>query len=213
MSRLFDDAANEYLAVTSTPVTGVPLTISAWFRTDIHATRQALATVIGVWNHYHILMIDTQVWAETFDGVGQGSAVTTSNATSNEWHHAAGVFYATNSRAAFLNGGSKGTNATASTPTVTDVYLATYGALGLYLSGTLAEAGIWNIALTDNEVRWLAQGHPPWRIRRDHLVGFWLPFADRTDRDFSGRGYHMSPTNTPTWGPDPPKVIRLARLP
>jgi hypothetical protein len=59
------------------------------------------------------------------------------------------------------------------------------------------------------EARLLWMGVPPWLIRRGALRGFWLPVHDRTDRDFSGRGYHLSPSNSPTWAPGPPKLLRL----
>ena len=48
------------------------------------------------------------------------------------------------------------------------------GAVGLYFDGSIAEAAIWNAALTDDEILSLAKGFTPDQIRPQNLV-FYAP--------------------------------------
>jgi len=104
------------------------------------------------------------------------SAQTTTNASQDTWHHLCGVFAASDDRTAYLDGGNKGTDATDLSPDYVD--LTAIGAFkdntpGEYCSGRIAEAAIWNVALTDAEVAILADGFSPLLVRPASLVAYW----------------------------------------
>lgn len=192
----------------------MPITIAAWFYVDDDGrdnTILSLANGSGT----DMFAIDASsantVRAFLYQG-GWGIASSTTSYSVNTWHHAAGVFIAANNRAAFLDGGSKGTNASVRTPAGIDTVGIGRRADGTpsdYMSGRIALPAIWNCALSDAEVLWLAQGNWPHRVRPSNFCGYWLPPGVRNDYDYSGRGYHMTAYNSPTWAPDPPKVLKL----
>jgi hypothetical protein len=67
------------------------------------------------------------------------------------------------------------------------------------MEGRIAEAAIWNVALSADDAASLAAGASPLTIRRDALVGYW-PLRD-ADGDISAvNAYTMTPTNSPTYG-------------
>lgn len=183
MSRAFVRANSDYLNFASAPASGTPLTIACWAQRDLDATALVLAA-IGVndtsGNYHHIeINTDGRCRARTsnngsnvsaFSGSGSGVALDT-------WAHFAGVFTSATSRAAFINGGSKGTNSSSSTPTGTFNGVAigrTMAGTRNYHSGLLAEVAIWDIALSDAEVATLATGVKANTVQSGNLV-FYAP--------------------------------------
>lgn len=87
---------------------------------------------------------------------GPGASTTTTGFTAGNWFTAAGVSSAANSRASYIDGGSKGTSAAVITPLGLDT---TYigrgwwagGASG-YLKGKIAACAFYDIALSDAQV-------------------------------------------------------------
>lgn len=69
---------------------------------------------------------------------------------------------------------------------------------GSYFDGIIADAGLWNVALSDEEVRLLACGASPLLIRPQNLVAFW-PL-----NDFSyGTEYDKNPYKFPKYNLTP----------
>jgi hypothetical protein len=70
------------------------------------------------------------------------------------------------------------------------------------MNGRIAEAGIWNVALSDREVAALASGVHPARMRPDALVAYWPLWGDDSpELDWhpsGGTRYPMTLTGTPT---------------
>ena len=219
MARLFDDAQSQYLqwSGATPPVAAPPFTLACWFCTDTETVDQALMWIgdkdsptscIGV---IEILAASPspQVCASTISGGVVGSAVT-GNYAANTWHHVCGVFLATNDRSVFLDGINKGTN-------VTEVLGAASNSAAIgrcgdqtpsdYLCGAVAEAAIWNTALSQSEANSLAKGYSPPQIRPESLVAYWPlgGFYGQGDRDLLGR-YDMTAHNAPSWADHPPLV-------
>jgi hypothetical protein len=70
---------------------------------------------------------------------------------------------------------------------------------GDYISGSMAHPAIWNVALTGNEIKQLAQGLRPDSMRRPNLVAYW-PLNGNYREVVAGR----APTTlvgAPTFGP------------
>ena len=135
-------------------------------------------------------------------GGGTARAVdTTSGFTANTWHHACYVATNATNRTVYLDGGGAGNDSNSSVfPTGTDVTLIGrreyIAGPASYFSGNIAEAAIWNAALSAAEVGVLAAGYSPLFVRPQSLVAYW-PLIRDTDDDIVG-GYSMTPVNSPT---------------
>lgn len=103
-------------------------------------------------------------------------------------YHVAGVWTTTTLRTVYVDGVAGTSNTTSKVPTNLDrmswgsIYFGS--ARRIPLEGTLAEAAVWNAALTDAEVAALAQGVSPLLIRPSALVNY-PPFR-LDDRDLMG---------------------------
>ena len=171
MARLFDDAGPQYLNAGSAVVTAPPFSLSAWGYCDDDADPgpdcAVSVTDAGTVDHYHRLdmrmdVAGNPIRAVSVDGATPGEAETSSGATVNTWHHLCGVWAATNDRRVYIDGGSKGTDAsTQNVNNATDLYIGAFynGAiLGVTFSGRVAEVAAWSATLTDAEVASLAAG-------------------------------------------------------
>ncbi|MHC4156506.1 MAG: LamG domain-containing protein [Planctomycetota bacterium] len=207
MARAFLSTSGQYLYVDQTPVTGPPFTIACWFcSTDLSAV-QCLMFVgdKGSGNP------GDPIYVQSRDSTGTSSAVSTSGYSANTWHHACGVFASATDRRAFIDGGSKGTDSTSRSPVGLD-RVAT-GALArntptFYMSGSIAEAAIWSVALSDAEVTLLARGYSPTFVRPEYVKAYWQLVRD-PDTEKVG-GYNMIGYNTPTVARHPPIVYPSA---
>lgn len=215
MSRSFTGSSSQYLNLGSAVVSGPPFTIAAWFYLEnsshtfysMPSIHNSSTTDAG---NYHALEVDSSaVYAESkVLAADVGNYATSSAAPSiGAWQHACGVFSATNSRAAYLNGGNKGTNAGTFAPTVnmTDIgRLRAFAASPIYGTGRVAEVAIWDAALTDEEVASLAKGFAPHLIRPGNLVSYW-PLLGNTSPEIdiiSANGLTL--VNAPTKIEHPP---------
>jgi hypothetical protein len=147
------------------------------------------------------------IYVQSRDASGTSSAVSTSGYSANTWHHACAVFGSGSDRRAFIDGGSKGTDSTSRAPTGLD--RAAIGALArslptFHMSGHIAEAAIWNVALSDAEVALLARSYCPLFIRPEYLKAYW-PLIREPDLDKVGR-YNMTVYNSPGVMPHPPII-------
>jgi hypothetical protein len=211
MARLFDDASTEYLENSNAVVSGPPFTIACWSYID--AALDAHQTFLGVFdgdsnNYYYVkhnknggpaLMV--------YNGSTSGNSFSSGSHSLETWHHNCAVARAANDRSIFLDGGNEGINTTSVSPSGMDrtTMAGAYwgGTISSYMSGRIAEAAIWDVALTDAEVAVLATGVPPYFVQPDNLVAYW-PLL-RTDQDLVG-GYDMTAYNTPSWADHPQKV-------
>lgn len=216
MSRLFDDASNQFLEVDATDITAAPLTMACWFYSDDNALQQGLGFIgdKDVSNQYFALLLTTtgKVAAATRQSSSTQAESTNGTAyTANAWHHACGVWSAANSRAAFLDGTDKGTEATSLTPTGADrISIAHLGdsSPSNPMSGRIAEFGIWTIALADADVALLAAGIPPTRVRPDALAHYWRIGIASPEPDWRGGAtYNLALASTPTIADHPPVAL------
>jgi hypothetical protein len=223
MARSFDDASTQYLQQRDIGTTiDVPLSMSCWFNSDdltIHQVLMATYFYDGVATGYehHRLMIrgaeagDPVAASTQTGGADYTDATTSTGYSTGTWHHAAGVWASSTSRAAYIDGGSKGTDTTSKSPSsapnsllIGSIENADGSSMLQYMSGIIAQATIWNAALTDAEVAVLAAGYSPILIRPQSLWAYW-PLVARTspEIDVVG-GYDLTLYNTPTIADHPP---------
>jgi len=183
VSRLFVAASSQRFEKNTAPLTAAPLTMAAWFRTVDVTPRQGI-----LWlgdkdnaNEYFALYIDgagndTVRFRTRTSGTGTREATTTGQYSANTWHHACGVEISSSSREVYIDGGGKGTNTFSNVPAGANrVSIGRFAdsSPGNYFDGRLAEVGLWNVALSENEVVALSRGVLPWQIRPSALVGYW----------------------------------------
>lgn len=216
MARLFDDASSQYAENASAVLSGVPITVAACVYPDAVSRNQSIFGIFDTAGtaQYFDLFIDNvdRVVAATKQG-GENSARTVATVSVNTWHHVAAVFAAINDRAAFLDGANKVSDANTRTPVgldITSIGRRGHSAPALYFSGRIAEVGVWNVALTDDEILSLAKGMPPCMVRPANLVPCWeLMGTDSPEPDANG-GFPMTLYASPTKADHPPGVFRPA---
>lgn len=166
--------------------TAVPLTIAAWAKTSITGSQQHIAGLFASGsafnrNSFRLLVSPGDViQAMTGSGASTNGGATTTTITAGSWFHACGVFTSATSRAAYLNGGGKGTGSTNLTPAGIDrtsVGLGDGSAANTEFApsgtGSIAEVGVWDIALSDAEVALLSTGVSPTLVQGAHLIAYW----------------------------------------
>lgn len=187
MARDFN-GSSDYLSAASSPIADYPFSMACWFNCDVATAQRTLIEIRnGTGNLSH--QLETRgdqggdpVGARSSTGAGGIFAESTAGYTAGTWHHAAGVWTSATSRAAFIDGGSKGTNATSRAPTGFDnmqIGRKNSGGGGSdFFDGRIFAAAIWDAALTDDEVASLGKGFSPLLIRPGSLV-FYAPILGR----------------------------------
>ena len=172
------NGTSSYIDAASTPITAAPFTMACWFN-PLSATAGGVLMAIGnsaAAGRFQLAANGDIVNDPITFYAEQGAANGTASATGyilNTWQHAAGVCSGVASRSVFLNGAQKATNTTSVTPTsVNSIMMGARWNAGSrvgFLNGRLAEAAVWNVALTDDEVISLSKGFAPYLIRPSNL--------------------------------------------
>jgi len=207
MAYNFTRTSSQSLTTGSTPVTGNLMTLACWFNRK--------TTFDGV-NSPFLVAVDATS-GTNFNGIACGSGsnivIATSNVGAgpsfaesashniNEWHHACGVFESSTSRKIFLDAGSPATaTATRNVSGQNNITIGARYSAGAFPSNIfadclVAEVGIWNVALTADEIASLAKGMTCDKVRPQSLV-FYAPLV-RNLQDVRG-GLTITNNNTAT---------------
>lgn len=170
MARDFNGSSDNLL-VTSTPVTAVPISISAWVYADALTADHCIVSIRDNTGFNYFSLYSNSSGTIAAQTIGT-TATTSSSIATGKWYHVAAVFSAVNSRAVYINGGSKGTGSGSSTPTGIDRISVGAGYVSFatkYWNGKIAEVGIWNKALSDADVLALSKRRSPDFVRPDDL--------------------------------------------
>ena len=225
MARGFTVSPHRCLYVRDTPVTDYPFTLACWFNSHLDET--------GYWDDYLLTLTDKD---DSYDrdvlavqqngGTPYLTASTSTNwdaldrsprnnmlVTRDVWSHGAAVFASGSSRRAYLNG-VQGNEATVSlSPNARDAFgiacTTRASSVGAGIYADIAEAAVWDVALTHAEIQRLALGFSPLLVRPDALC-IYVPLVRDEDRDIVG-GLELTPTNSPTVV-EHPRVIYVPRL-
>lgn len=187
---------------TGAAVTDYPFSVACWFYADTLTAQRTLVCLGSSSGANQFLLLgasSTGVVAQSETGGVVATATTSTAPSTGTWYHAAGVFTSSTDRAAFIDGGSKGTNATTNTwPAFVNRTLIAQrrrnGTYGQGMDGRIAEAAIWNVALTDSEVYALSRGYSARLVRPSNLV-FYVPMI-RDVLDFA-RARVMTASGSP----------------
>ena len=211
MARQFTVASTEYLETDTAAIAGPPFTFAGWFYLDNTGGTTTLIFVGDKDAPNNFWSLGTNASEDVRFTARRGAAThldTTTQAGGGAWHHACAVAVADDDRAVFLDAGGKATSTVSEA--VVNEDRTSIGRLGSsspsnYMDGRIAEAGIWNVALSDAEVALLANGVSPLFIQPQNLVSYW-PLIRDDDQDRVG-DLNMSAFFTPSVAVHPPKII------
>ena len=152
MARLFDNANTDWLYVLQAVIASFPFAVVCWGNPDQIGITHNLMTIGDKDNdtNYHRLVIASSnlIYMNSNSSTAGGTAITSTSVSINTWHHFAGIVASATDRRVFLDGGGKGTQASAVTPLALD--RTTIGVLGRqsltqYFSGMIAEMAVWDL--------------------------------------------------------------------
>ena len=201
------DGATAYLAASVAPATDEGLTLAAWCLADATTgahTVLALENAGASANSWSIGLNHATTAARIFkrDGAGDNVNDTTTTYSLGVWMHICGVFAADNDRRIFLNGGGKGTGTTTVTesgpPNAVTIGARRGSTTVRFFDGKIAEAAIWNVALTDAQVAELAAGKAPDMVQPQSLAAYWPLIGRRTNEIDRVGNAVLTATGSPT---------------
>jgi hypothetical protein len=175
-----------YKAENFLPTTNLQLTMAAWVRPESSLNRNILSlagsgTDTG---RISLRMLNTYQASMQVVGAVTGSANSTNTGSANIWMHIAGVVVSSNSKLAYLNGDAsqRGSNATANnfSAQIDSTYIGASWANGLNQQATstsIAEIGIWDTVLNDDEIYALSRGFRPSLIKPSNLK-MYVPYIN-----------------------------------
>lgn len=184
------DGTNDYLGRADTcGVTAYPFTFACWIKADTYSNQTPMSfgdTDAASFERIYIRdPADNDVLIYSLNA-GTGEWQNTAQYTTGTWHHVCAVFAANNDRRIFIDGENKAT---------TSDVLAISAALDNFcigithrdngyihpFDGRIAEAAIWDVALSDANVLSLGNGATPSGIDSGNLVSYWSLFDDGVD--------------------------------
>ncbi len=214
MARLFARASSMKLQKVGAILTAAPMTLCCWFRL---ASNSLTDNLLGMWaaadsQSFNLEISNTnKIVNKIRDGVaGTIRATGATTITNGIWYHGCAVYTSATDRAVYLNGASEATSVTSVTPAGLDTSgVGVLNGTGFF-DGRIADAAIWNAALSANEIAALAAGVSPLRIRRLSLAAFWPLYGYQSpEQDLVGAN-SLTLTNSPTAAGGPPS-IRIRR--
>ena len=200
------------LANTGTPslgmTSGAPLTMAAWVNVPNVSGSKAVLSIAkaSVNNVFFNMSIQGDDVRLDFKNVTARANTQVGNLSINTWHHCAVVFVSGTSRFAYLDGVASSENtASIANPTGLDTFEIGDHASSLSrpFLGSIAEACVWNGALTSSELSSLASGVSALSIKTSNIT-FYAPLTG----DYQDRfGLNpVAPSDTVVWADDHPPI-------
>jgi hypothetical protein len=204
------NGTTQYLLESAAPTTSTPVTLAGWFK---KTSASVAGTCIAICNGSN----DGNWRRTSMTGSAKVNCDVNSNYYAIEatgtysagaWVHVCGVITSSSSRTAYRDGGNSATGSgTEGTLTLTRCSIGVLARPSIveYFDGDIAECGIWNVALTADEVAALGKGFSPRRIRPQSLIRY-IPLV-RDVRELRN-AVTISPQNSPTAGAAHPRTYR-----
>lgn len=212
MAYNFVRASSQYLSLDSAPITDYPLTIACWYRIApanlasnmllvVPASSTTVSRISLNYNGAASPRRAPQIAAVSTSNVTGNVAIYAQTISSDTWYHAAAAC-STSNFVAYYNGlpGATVSSTDVAVSGINRLYIGgrfdppSNSATG-FLDGNIAEVGMWNVALTTDEIASLAKGMTCNLVRPQSLV-FYAPLI-RNLQDVRG-GLTLTNNNTAT---------------
>lgn len=187
MAYDFVRASSQSITSTTSPISSITAgTLAIWVSTKNNNITENIFVIpktdalqgAGI----YLLNTSNQVRGIWYIDPSYPQPIATVGHTIDTWQHQCTRQSGLSSRDVYLNGGSKGSNITTLPAAIAVERIAmaanwnSSNVLTGFLGGRLAEAAIWNAALDEAEIRSLAAGFTPTRVRPQSLV-FYAPLV------------------------------------
>lgn len=217
-ARLFVAASS--MSGSSTALSGAPLseplTMAAWvMATATNANFTVLSVqsnaASGVAGRRQITLLGSsgfsgQLSADAFDS---GTRMLSSAVSTGTWYHVAAVFVGSTERYLYLNGVCQATNTSAPSTSFSghrlNLGMRFDGTVfGSFADGRLAEACLWNVALSAGQISSLAAGKDPRTVSATAPVVYWPVFGEASPEPPYVSANTLTITNSPAKADHPP---------
>ena len=175
------DGSTEYFESTDSALTdlasNLPFSVAFWFYNNTASgedTGWVVGPASGTSDKHALYTFDDTVRALTRT-TSNGIATSTGTFSTNTWTHAAGRWLASNSRAAYRDGGNEGTNnanKVISSATNSLVARETGGSSKMF-DGRICELAVWDVDIGTDAIAELAKGFSPLLVHPAGLVDYW----------------------------------------
>lgn len=186
------DGTNDYLNLATPVVTDDPITMAAWIYPANVASAMGIigvGTGTGAFQEFHMYLNTDDLLVMARNEGSYPYAISAGNVSANTWHHVCGRFVSTFSRSAFVDGGNRGDNAAEGNPNSGSINVTRIGqypnTTNNKFEGYIAEATIWNVALTNDEVAILGKGYSSLLVRPQNIAAY-VPLVRNTFDDLVG---------------------------
>lgn len=191
MARSFN-GSSDFASNATGIITAAPLSMACWFRKPNEASYSNV--VMGCFNSGSIFTRDqfrlnlnnqvagSPVVAQATTASPTGTSSSSCNSPGNSetytglYVHCGAVFSSATSRLAYFNGSPGTPQTTSRIPSGIDrcaVGVNYASTPANYANGDIAEAAMWNVALSDSDMASLARGVSPLLVRPESLVAYW----------------------------------------
>jgi hypothetical protein len=217
MARTFN-GSSQYLSESSTLLTNEPIDIVIFGNADI-ATAAICAVGFGNngANGQFAAYFRGDIASDPVEANKQNDAATTgtgrtsSGFTAGAWAVLGVSFISDTSRAAFFNGASKGTdttNVSDPTPDFISIGALRRNAISGYFDGSLAEAYVLDVNMTDAQHALAGKGISPFWLVPGKNVRAWYPLQGNNENRVRNGYPNLTATGSPTNGTHPARVLR-----
>lgn len=217
MARAFDGSSH-YLIGGSAPVIGNLGSINAHAKPSASVTSKAVVS-IGTNGGVSRIQDGTAGSSEAIQatsantGGSLAGANSSASYSSGVWAQSLAVFTSATSRAAYKDGGNKGTdtlNISASGQNRILVGARYSTTVGAYWPGSIAEVAVWDTNLGDDHAAMLGKGFSPILVKPENLVGYW-PLYGNASPEIDLFGKVDLTVNSATKAADHPRVFTPRR--
>jgi hypothetical protein len=179
MASAFTGSSSQYLSATN-PVSAAPFTIAAWARISNTSGNKGIVSLHSSTAQRFLLYMSGSTPSFFVNDSVTFTQPQAGTASANTWFHVAAVEAAANSHKVVFNGTTSQTLTGSRPPSGINGLViggdSANGNASNFMTGQIAEVGIWNVALADAEIASLADGMTCDKVRPQSLV-FYAPLV------------------------------------
>lgn len=193
MAYLLNPSNSGHFVGDNSVVTTLPMTLSLWKKTNSpYSTAMLLEISDGTYFNRCTLVQEVSGGNQAIlaftrtTTTGVQSFASVSAIQSYDWQHVCVVFASATSRTAYINGVGGAVDTVSVTPiNISKIFIGARSDQAFTFNGTVAEAAVYNAALTQEEITMLSKGISPELVRPGNLK-IYCPLIRNTNAIFGG---------------------------